>query len=139
RLFHAGPKRGRPRRLLGAEPRRRRQLPRRLRPDRREADVDAVRRTGATVAALPPRPLRRVQSGVGPRHALRPAIEGPHREHPDVDAAARVLEVRPQAGSRLARGEAAALPQATGLVRFESYLLTTRLRVWAAPNASSTQ
>jgi hypothetical protein len=37
---------------------------------------------------LPARPLRRVQPGVGPRHALRPAVGRPHRIHPDVDAAA---------------------------------------------------
>ena len=48
----------------------------------------AVRRARARLPGLPARPLRRVQPGVGPRHAVRPAVGRPHREHPDVDAAA---------------------------------------------------
>ena len=41
--------------------------------------------------AVSPRPLRRVQSRVGSRHAVRPAVERAHRSDPDVDAAARAL------------------------------------------------
>ena len=42
----------------------------------------------------PPRPLRRIQPGVGSRHAVRPAVERPHRGHPDVDAAIGTLALR---------------------------------------------
>jgi nicotinic acid mononucleotide adenylyltransferase len=41
-----------------------------------------------------PRPLRRVQPGVRPRHPVRPAVGRAHREHPDVDAAACHLALR---------------------------------------------
>ena len=49
---------------------------------------DAVRRARARLPGLPPRPLRRVQPRVGPRHAVRPAVGRAHRGDPDVDAAA---------------------------------------------------
>ena len=40
----------------------------------------ALRRARARLPALPARPLRRVQPGVGPRHALRPAVGRAHRD-----------------------------------------------------------
>src|SRR5205807_628047 len=43
---------------------------------------------------------------LGPRHALRPAVGRPHREHPDVDAAARDLALRLAARAGHARGAA---------------------------------
>ena len=48
----------------------------------------ALRRARARLPGLPARPLRRVQPGLRPRHAVRPAVGRAHREHPDVDAAA---------------------------------------------------
>ena len=50
---------------------------------------DAVRRARARLPGVPPRPLRRVQPRLGPRHAVRPAVGRPHRGDPDVAAAAR--------------------------------------------------
>ena len=51
----------------------RRRLPRRLPADRRTPQGHAAGRARAPVPAVPARPLRRVQPGVRPRHAFRPA------------------------------------------------------------------
>ena len=72
----------------------RRRLPRRLPADRRAPQGHAVRRARARVPAVPARPLRRVQPGLRPRHAVRPAVGRAHRIDPDVPAAARALRVR---------------------------------------------
>lgn len=50
-------------------------------------------RARAPVPAVSPRPLRRVQPGVGSRHAVRAANRRAHRVHPDVDAAAGALGI----------------------------------------------
>src|SRR5262249_43077799 len=88
-----------------------------------EEERDGVRRTGERLPALPPRALRRVQPGVRPRHALRPAIGRPHRVDPDVDAAARRLALRLEARAGLSRGKALhGLPQAARLgLRADNY------------------
>ena len=74
-------------------------VPRRLRADRRTPARHTVRRARARVPGHAPWPLRGVQSGVRPRHAVRVAVGRAHREHPDVDAAARALGLQPPARS----------------------------------------
>jgi coproporphyrinogen III oxidase len=66
-----------------------------------DAAATRPRRARARVPAVPARPLRRVQPGLGPRHAVRAAVGRAHREHPDEPAAARALRIRlpPDAGS----------------------------------------
>ena len=64
----------------------------------------ALRRARARVPAVPARPLRRVQPGLGPRHAVRPAVGRSHREHPDEPAAAGALRIRLRAGAGQRRG-----------------------------------
>ncbi|MCK7470292.1 MAG: coproporphyrinogen III oxidase [Desulfomicrobium escambiense] len=51
----------------------------------------ALRRARARIPALPARALCRVQPGLRPGHAVRPAIGRAHRIDPDVAAAARAL------------------------------------------------
>ena len=65
----------------------------------------ALRRARARFPGLPARALRRVQPGLGSRHAVRPAIERPHRVDPDVAAADRQMALRlaARAGSPEAR------------------------------------
>ena len=63
-------------------------LPPTCRSSQRRRDI-ALRRARARLPGLPARPLRRVQPGLRPRHAVRPAVGRAHREHPDVDAAGR--------------------------------------------------
>ena len=91
---------------LCADSQRRRWLPRRLRADPAAAQGSAVRRARARIPDLSPRPLRRVQPRLRSRHAVRTAVERPHRGDPDVAAAGRQLALRlaPRAGER--RGEA---------------------------------
>ena len=60
----------------------------------------ALRRARARLPGLPPRPLRRVQPGLRPRHAVRPAVGRPHRIDPDVAAAGREVALRLAARSR---------------------------------------
>ena len=57
--------------------------------DPRAPQRHAVRRARARLPGLPARPLRRIQPGLGSRHAVRPAVGRPDRGDPDVDAAAR--------------------------------------------------
>jgi coproporphyrinogen III oxidase len=66
-----------------------------------EAQGHAVRRARTRFPGLPARPLCRIQPGVRPRHAVRPAVGRPHRSDPDVDAADRqmALSLEPEAGS----------------------------------------
>jgi hypothetical protein len=64
----------------------------------------ALWRARARLPALPPRPLCRVQPGVGPGHALWPAVGRAHRIHPAVHAAAGQLGLPAAARARLARG-----------------------------------
>ena len=61
----------------------------RLPADRRSGAAHALRRARARVPGLPARALRRVQPGLRPRHAVRPAVGRAHRVDPDVAAAAR--------------------------------------------------
>ena len=63
-------------------------------------------RARARLPALPPRPLRRVQPALRPRHPLRPAVRRPDRVDPDVAAAARPLALRLAARAGHARGAA---------------------------------
>jgi coproporphyrinogen III oxidase len=74
------------------------------------AQGHALRRARAQLAAAAARPLRRIQPGVGPRHAFRPAVGRPHRIDPDVDAAAGLLG--------LPGGAGAGSPEAELLQRF---------------------
>ncbi len=64
----------------------------------------AVRRARARFPGVPARALRRVQPGLGSRHAVRPAIERPHRGDPDVAAAGREVALRLEARTRHAGG-----------------------------------
>ena len=66
----------------------------------------AVRRARARLPGLSPRPLRRVQPGVRPRHAVRPAVGRPHRVDPDVAAAGGEVALRLAPGAGHARGAA---------------------------------
>ena len=59
-----------------------------------------LRRARARLPGLPPRPLRRVQPRLGPRHAVRPAIGRAHRIDPDVAAAAGAVALRLDARTR---------------------------------------
>src|SRR4029077_14283128 len=59
----------------------------------------AVRRTGARLPGVSPRPLRRIQPGLRSRHALRPAVGRPHRGDPDVDASTREVALRLETGA----------------------------------------
>ena len=100
--------------------RRGRRFPAGLPADRAPAQVDEpIRRARAAVSGAPPRPLRRVQPDLRPRHAVRPQDRRPHRVDPDVAAAAGALGLRRAAepgsreaelaiGSRRATGSAAA-------------------------------
>ena len=73
--------------------------------DRRAPQATRRTASASAVPALPPRPLRRIQSGLRPRHALRAPVRRPHRIDPDVAAAARALGIRlaPEPGSPEAR------------------------------------
>ena len=64
-----------------------------------QAPRHALRRARARLPGLPPRPLRRIQPGLGPRHAVRPAIGRAHRIDPDVAAADRQMALRLEAGT----------------------------------------
>ena len=66
----------------------RRRLPRRVPADRPPAQGRAVHRASSGLPGVPPRPLRRVQPALRPRHDLRPEDRRPHRVDPDVAAAA---------------------------------------------------
>ena len=67
--------------------------------------------------SLPARPLRRVQHGLRPRHAVRAAVGRTRRIHPDVDAPACQLALRlaAQAGSAEAALYTDFLPARAGL------------------------
>ncbi|VEB40645.1 Coproporphyrinogen-III oxidase, aerobic [Chromobacterium violaceum] len=84
---------------LRLHPRGRRRLPGRLSAHRRAAQGTSLGRPRAPVPAVPARPLRRIQPGLGPRHAVRPAVGRPHRIDTDVDAAAGALGIRLPAGA----------------------------------------
>src|SRR4029078_3221091 len=73
--------------------RRRRGLPRRLPKDRSGPAQHAVQRGRRAPAARIPRPLRRVQSALRPRHALRSQDGRKHRRHPYEPAASGRLEM----------------------------------------------
>src|SRR6185437_10985323 len=109
------PQRGRLRTLLRVHPRRRPGFPRRLPADRRASQGHPVRRTRARVSAVPAWPLRGIQPGLRPRHAVRPAIGRTHRINPDEPAAARAFRIRLYAGTRLRRSEAGRLPETARL------------------------
>ena len=68
-----------------------RRFPGRLPADPERAQGHALWRARTRFPAVPARPLRRIQPGLGPRHALRPAVGRAHRVDPDVDAAAGQL------------------------------------------------
>ena len=72
-------------------------------PDCREAERRGFRRMRTRVSTVSPRPLRRIQSGLRPRHPVRPAVGWTHRIDPDVATAARALRVRLCTGSRFCR------------------------------------
>ena len=84
-------------------PRRRRRVPRRLRADRRAAARTSRTPTAQqAVPGVPPRPLRRVQPGLRPRHGVRPEDRRADRVDPDVAAAPVVrwlYDYRPAPGS----------------------------------------
>ena len=90
-------------RVLRLPARGRRWLPRRLPADRRAPPRHAVRRARARVPAVPARPLRGVQPGLGPGHPVRPAVGRAHRKHPDEPAAAGPLRIRLPARARQRR------------------------------------
>ena len=99
-------RRRRLRALLRAHAKRRRPLPRRLCADPRAPPGHAVRRARARLPGVSPRPLRRVQSRLGSRHAVRPAVERAHRGDPDVASAGGANGAttgRPQPGTPEAR------------------------------------
>src|SRR5439155_25922412 len=97
------PERGWLRALSCADPKRRRAFSRGLYADPRTAQGHAGWRARARLPGLPPRPLRRVQPGLGPRHAVRIAIQWPRRGDPDVATADREVALRLEAGKRDAR------------------------------------
>src|SRR6185312_14422829 len=72
-------------------------------------------RTRARVPAVPPRPLRGVQPGLRPRHAVRPAVGRAHGIHPDEPAAAGALRVRLPARGWIAGSAAGGVPAAARL------------------------
>src|SRR4029079_5955878 len=120
------PERRRLRALSLADAKRRRSFPRRLRADPRTAIRHALRRAGTGLPAVPPRPLRRIQSGMGSRHVVRPAVEWPRRSHIDVDAPAGALALRLAARARVAGGRALQrLPRRKGLARWQCMTTTT--------------
>ena len=73
------------------------------RSSRRRKD-EPYTRAASALPGVPPRPLRRVQPDLRPRHALRPEDGRPHRVDPDVAAAAGALAVRLPPRARHARG-----------------------------------
>ena len=85
------------RNLLQPHQKRRRSFPRSLRPDPRAPPEYALRRARTRLPGLPPRPLCRIQSRVGPWHPVRPAIRRAHRIHPHVAAATREMALRLEA------------------------------------------
>src|SRR5262249_10326426 len=78
--------------------------PARVLADRGAPTQPALRRSGTCVSGLSARPLRRVQPGVRPWHALRPAIRRPHRIDTHVTPAARRMALRLEAGAGEPRG-----------------------------------
>ncbi len=66
----------------------------------------ALRRTRTRFPGLPPRPLRRVQPGLRPRHPVRPAVGRPHRGDPDVAAATGEMALRLETRSGQPRSRA---------------------------------
>ncbi len=96
----------------------RRPLPAGLPADRRAPQGHALRCPRNGFPALPARALRRVQSGLRPRHPVRAAVRGAHRVDPDVAAATGELALRLAARAWQPRGEAVrGVSQAAGLVR----------------------
>ncbi len=81
-------------------PERRRSFPPCVPADLAAPQGRAVRGARARFPALPPRPLRGVQPGLGPRHPLRSPIRRPYRVDPHVAAAARSLALQLAAGTR---------------------------------------
>ena len=80
------------------------------------AEGASLRRARARLPGLPPRPLRRVQPGLRPRHAVRPAVGRAHRIDPDVAAAGGIVALRLEARAGLARRKALhGLPQTSRL------------------------
>jgi phosphoribosylaminoimidazole carboxylase PurE protein len=94
------PQRRRLRALLRADPGVGNSLHPGLPAGHRAAPRHAVWRTRARLPGLPARPLRRIQPGLGSRHAVRPAVGRAHRVDPDVAAAHRQMALRLAAGSR---------------------------------------
>ena len=80
------------RRPFRLHPRRRRSVPRHLPAARPQADGHALHRRGHGAPARLPRPLRRVQPALRPRHPVRPQDRRQHRRHPDEPAAAGEVE-----------------------------------------------
>ena len=78
-------------------------------PDPRAAQGHALRRARARLPGVSPRPLRRIQSRLGSRNAVRAAVERPHRGDPDVAAAGREVALRLDARARHA-GSARSTP-----------------------------
>ena len=97
----------------------------RLPADRRAPPRHALRRARARLPGLPPRPLRRIQSGLRPRHPVRPAVGRAHRVDPHVAAARGEMALRLEARSGQRRGKALhGIPQAErlGLTHSEAAL-----------------
>src|SRR4051794_19707206 len=92
--------------LLRAPAQRRRPLPAGLPADPAAPQGHALRRARARLSALPPRALRRVQPGVGPRDPVRPANGRTDGVDPDVPAAPGALALWLAAGAGDARGAA---------------------------------
>ena len=81
------------------------------------AAATSLRRARTRLPGLPARPLRRVQSRLRPRHAVRPAVGRTHRIHPDVDAAGGEVALRLAPAGGLAEArlyEEFLVPRATG-------------------------
>src|SRR5262249_50889368 len=92
--------------LLRPSAQRRRLLPAGLPADPAAPEGRALRRARTRLSALPPRTLRRVQSGVGPRDPIRPAVGRADGVDPDVSAAPGALALWLAAGAGDAGGAA---------------------------------
>ena len=94
----------------------------------------ALRRARARFPALSPRALRRVQSGLGPRHAVRTAERRADGVDPDVPAAAGALALRLAARAGDAGGAAVrGVPAAAGVGGMNGRIRQCLLALCALP------
>src|SRR5256886_9449841 len=109
-------RRSRLRFFFSAHPRSGRSIPNSLYADPGAQKTSCLRGARKRVSGLPARPLRGIQPGVRPRHAVRPAVGRARRIDPDVAAAARRVALRLETRARLAGRKALhRLPQAQRL------------------------